>query len=258
MRPLLVGPSPSVPLTFARFSSGSDYSASASSFPLFLAPPHSGFPSAPPPLSLPRLSPFSPAWFPMPSFPVLVLGSLFVSFRPSQLRSHSCSTGASLMLSLSGFPLPLRSLSLASLPVLTTQTSVFPFPASRSPLTAVPTVRSGSFRPLRFSSSVRPVSMPSFRFRYSASCNSFLRFTASCHRHFRSCRPPVSSSAVPLGFRFRFRLLGLSVRTFRFASDLAYITTGTTICQHLFFIFFNYYIVFYNQLVSIYQFHNVF
>ena len=34
-----------------------------------------------------------------------VLGFLFVSFRPSLIRSHSCSSGASLLLSLSGFPL---------------------------------------------------------------------------------------------------------------------------------------------------------
>ena len=33
----------------------------------------------------------------MPSFQVLVLGFLFVSFHPSQFRSHSCSTGASLL-----------------------------------------------------------------------------------------------------------------------------------------------------------------
>ena len=45
-----------------------------------------------------------------PGFPCLlsrffVLGSLFVSFHPSRFRSHSCSTGASLLLSPSGFPL---------------------------------------------------------------------------------------------------------------------------------------------------------
>ena len=33
----------------------------------------------------------------MHSFPVLVLGFLFVSFHPSRFRSHSCSTGASLL-----------------------------------------------------------------------------------------------------------------------------------------------------------------
>ena len=32
------------------------------------------------------------------------------------------------------------------------------------------------------------------------SCNSFLHFTVSPHRCYFSCRPPVSSSAVPLAF----------------------------------------------------------
>ena len=60
-------------------------------------------------------------------------------------------------------------------PLLTTQPSALSFPFFPfSP-------GSGSFGALRFlssplfSSSVRPVSMPSFRFRYSASCVSFLR-----------------------------------------------------------------------------------
>ena len=66
--------------------------------------------------------------FPVFSFPVPVLGFLSVSFHPSRFRSHSRSTGASLMLSLSGFPLPIRFLSSASLPVLTTQPSVLSFP----------------------------------------------------------------------------------------------------------------------------------
>ena len=41
-------------------------------FPLFLPPPHSGLRSAPPSLSLLRSSPFRPAWFPVPSFRVVV------------------------------------------------------------------------------------------------------------------------------------------------------------------------------------------
>ena len=47
-------------------------------------------------LSVLLLSTFSPAWFPMLLFRFLVLSFLFVSFHPSRLRSHSCSTGASL------------------------------------------------------------------------------------------------------------------------------------------------------------------
>ena len=42
-------------------------------FPLFPIPPHSGFLSAPLSLSLPRSSPFAPAWFPVHSLPVPVL-----------------------------------------------------------------------------------------------------------------------------------------------------------------------------------------
>ena len=98
------GLSPSDPLSFVRFSSGSGYSASVSSFPTFPVLLHSSFPGAPSPLSLPWLSPFFLTRFPVFSFPVPVLGSLFVSFHPSRFRSHSRSTGASLMLSLSGFP----------------------------------------------------------------------------------------------------------------------------------------------------------
>ena len=100
------GLSPSDPLPFVRFSSGSGYSASVSSFPLS---------------SRPRLTVASPVlrfrfrFFGLPrssqpGFPCFlsrffVLGFLFVSFHPSRLRSHSCSTGASLLLSLSGFSL---------------------------------------------------------------------------------------------------------------------------------------------------------
>ena len=102
---LAFGLSPSNPLSFVRFSSGSGYSASVSSFPLFPASPHSGFSGAP--------FRFRFFGFPRsfrPGFPCLlsrffVLSFLFVSFRPSPIRSHSWSSGAYLMLSLSGFSL---------------------------------------------------------------------------------------------------------------------------------------------------------
>ena len=64
--------SASVLLPFVRFPSASGYLAFCfflSSF--FLSPPHSGFLSAPSPLSLPWLSPFLPTWFPVSSLPVL-------------------------------------------------------------------------------------------------------------------------------------------------------------------------------------------
>ena len=76
-RPVAASASLSDPRCFRSLSVasvlGSDYSASVSSFPCFLSPPHSGFLSAPFPLSLPRSSPFSPAWFPVHSLPVPVL-----------------------------------------------------------------------------------------------------------------------------------------------------------------------------------------
>ena len=63
----------------------------------------------------------------MSSFRILVLGFLFVSFRPSLIRSHSWSSGASLLLSLSGFPLPFRWMTSASLSVPATQPLFLPF-----------------------------------------------------------------------------------------------------------------------------------
>ena len=76
-RPIAASASLSDPRCFRALSTasvlGSDYSASVSSFPCFLTPPHSGFLSAPFSLSILRFSPFSPAWFPVHSFPVPVL-----------------------------------------------------------------------------------------------------------------------------------------------------------------------------------------
>ena len=68
--------------------------------------------------------------------------------------------------------------------VLTTQPSVLSFPLF--PISP----DGGSLGALRFlaspllSSSVRPVSMPSFRFRYSASCDFLSPLAVSCHRHY--------------------------------------------------------------------------
>ena len=79
------------PLCFGILSSasvlGSDYSASVLLFLLFPIPPHSGFLGAPSPLSLPWLSTFSPTWFPMSSFRLLVLSSTvrFLSPFPDSL-----------------------------------------------------------------------------------------------------------------------------------------------------------------------------
>ena len=127
------------------------------------------------------LSPFFPTWFPVPSFPVLRTRHpvRFLSSFPVSLPQpfHRC---------FPSFPLPLVRFSsglsacfllsfVCFCSLLTTQLSALSFPFFPfSP-------GSGSNGALRFlsspslSSSVWPVSMPSFRFRYSASCISFLR-----------------------------------------------------------------------------------
>ena len=157
---------------------------------LFPFPPHSGFPGAPLPLTLLRSSPFFP-----PGFPCFLLRfsySAFCSF-PFVLPGFAptaANSGASLLFrflssaSLPGFSarLPLSFVRFRSL--LTTQPSALSFPLF--PISP----GSGSLGALRFlsspslSSSVSPVSMRPFRFRYSASCDSFLRFAVSCHRHY--------------------------------------------------------------------------
>ena len=89
---------------------GSDYSA----FCFFLSVSRSSasqlLPCSPPPLSLPRFPRSLQPGFPCFPSRFFVLGFLFVSFRPSLIRSHSRSSGASLVLSPSGFsasrPLP--------------------------------------------------------------------------------------------------------------------------------------------------------
>ena len=106
------------PFSFVLFSSGSGYLASVSSFPLSsrfrLTVASSVLPLRFRFLGFPRS--FRPDFSCLLSR-FFVLGFLFVSFHPSRLRSHSCSTDASLLLSPSGFsltsvffrPLPLGS-----------------------------------------------------------------------------------------------------------------------------------------------------
>ena len=153
----------------------------------------------------------------MPSFPVPVLSFLFVSFRPSQLRSHSRSTGASLLFRFrfsSGLSAHFLLSFVCFCSLLTTQPSalsfpLFPISPDSGSFGARPFLSSPSLSP-----SVSPVSMRLFRFRYSASCNFLSPPHCFVSQALHSCRPPVSSSAVPLCFRFRFRLLGLSVLNF--------------------------------------------
>ena len=105
---------------------GSDYSASASSVPFstrFCLALLAGarFPSRFP------FFPVLPTWFPMSLPGSSVLGPLFVSFRPSLLRSHSRSTGARSAFA-SRFSVPFRALSTASVPFSATQLSALLFP----------------------------------------------------------------------------------------------------------------------------------
>ena len=131
--------------------------------------------------------------------PVLVLGFLFVSFRPSRLRSHSCSTGASLLFRFrfssglfrlpSAFFRPLRPASNYS--AFRLSFPLFPISPDGGSLGAARFLSSPTL-----SSSVRPVSMPSFRFWYSASCDFLSPLAVSCHRHYTAAgllfpaRPP--------------------------------------------------------------------
>ncbi len=175
---------------------GSDYSASVLPFLLFPVPPRSCFPGAR----------FRSRFL---GFPFLS-GLISHAFLPGSRTRLRCSfpfalpcfapTAVSPALPLCfrfrAFPLlPLSFVRFRS--VLTTQPSVFPFPSSRAPLSAVPTVL--------LSSSVRPVSTPSFRFRYSAHCISFLRSQARYTAAAPAPQPsPFRFPAAPLGFRFRF------------------------------------------------------
>ena len=147
-----------------------------------------------------------------PGFPYLlsrffVLGFLFVSFHPSRFRSHSRSTGASLLLSLSGFPLPFRFLSSTSVPVLTTQPSVLSFPFFPFSPDGGSSGAFLLFRPACFHAFL-PIPVLSFlQFLSPAAVSPHSGYlSASAFRFlFRPCPP---------GFRFRFRLLSLSVLNF--------------------------------------------
>ena len=127
--------STSVPLSFVRFPFASSYSAFCSSFPPLPGSALQLLSRCPSPLSLPR-SPLSllPDFSCFPSR-FLYSALLLVSFHPSLIRSHSCSSGASLMLSLSGFPLSFRFLSSARRPLPATQPLFFLSYSSRFRLT---------------------------------------------------------------------------------------------------------------------------
>ena len=88
-----------------------------------------------------RIFPFHPVWFPIQSFRFCLFSSLFVSFHPALLRSHSRSTGDRFS-SPSSPPVPSRVCPCRSLSFVhvrfrasTTQPLLLPFPSSRFPLT---------------------------------------------------------------------------------------------------------------------------
>ena len=137
----------------------------------------------------------------MPSFQVLVLSFLFVSFHPSSLRSHSCSTSACLPLSPSACPLPIRFLSSAFLPVLITQPSASSFlPSGRSASQSALRPGSVPYVPFAFPLHPRLVSRPlPSSSAYSAFCS--FPFALPCfasHSCSAGARPSLSLRRSPL------------------------------------------------------------
>ena len=157
---------------------------------LFLSPPHSGFLSAPILLSLPRFSPFSPAWFPVHSFPVPVL-SFAVCFLSPFLASlpqlfHECLPSFPLSLLFRHFPFRFRFLSSASASLPATQPSVSSFPFF-------------PFLPLSgFLGAASPLSLPCFPRSSPAGFPSVLsRFPYSAFCWFPFVLPCFAPAAVP-------------------------------------------------------------
>ena len=163
----------------------------------------------------------------MHSFPVLYSASLYVSFRPSSLHSHSRSTSAYLPLSIPVFSLSLQFLSSLSCPVLTTQLSASSVPCFLLPphsgfhnaslplslprfprilLTGFP------FRPFRFpylAFCLFPFALPCFAPTAVPQVITFFRLSTSLR-----CR-----SMLPLSF-VRFRLGSIySASAFSFPSS---------------------------------------
>ena len=160
-----------------------------------------------------RIFPFHPVWFPIQSFRFCLFSSLFVSFRSSLLRSHSRSTGARFS-SPSSPPVPscvspCRSLPFVHVRFRASLLSLCFFLSLHPGFPSQLVLRCQSFR-----RSFRLFPCVSFRPWYSASLqflSPLLRFrlTGATSSADLSLWIAPSSSAVPLGFRFRFRLLSL-------------------------------------------------
>ena len=82
-----------LPLSFVRFCFPSGYSAFCFFLSVLPVSASQWLPRCRLSAFASLLSPFLPGWFPIRSLPVPVLSFLLVSFRPSLLRSRSCSTG---------------------------------------------------------------------------------------------------------------------------------------------------------------------
>ena len=177
----------------------------------------------------------------MSSARVLVLGFLFVSFHPSRFRSHSRSTGASLLLSLSGFPLSFCFLSSTSVPVLTTQPSVLSFPFFPFSPDGGSSGAFLLFRPACFHAFL-PIPVLSFLHFFSP-------LAVSPHSGYLNAL--TFSLSVPGLFPFAFALgSGYSalrcilsdtsqpLRVCCYLSDLTYTIMAFFDCQHLFLIFY--------------------
>ena len=168
----------------------------------------------PSPLSLPRF-PLSlrPDFSCLPSR-FLYSASLFVSFRPSLIRSHSCSSGASLVLSLSGFSasLPVPFVPFFSASGYLASVSSFPL-SSRFRLTVASPVLRLRLRFLSFPRSFQP-GFPCFlsRFPYSAFCL------------FPFVLPSFAPTAVPLVLTLCFRFRSCP-GPFRFLSSASSVPT---------------------------------
>ena len=146
-----------------------------------------------------RIFPFHPVWFPIQSFRFCLFSSLFVSFHPALLRSHSRSTGDRFSAP-SSPPVPFRVCPCRSLPFVhvrfrasITQLLFLPFPSSRFPVTVGTPV---PFFPLVFT----PVSMrqlPTLVLSFPAAL--FPTIEVSPHRCYTFRRPSTLDRSTVLG-----------------------------------------------------------
>ena len=141
-----------------------------------------------------------------------------VSFRPSLIRSRSCSSGAYLVLSLSVFSLSFRFLINRFRSGSGYSASVSSFPlSSRFCLTAASPVRPFCFRFFGFPRSFRP-GFPCLLSRFFVLGFSAFPFSvrplASQWLPERLTLLPFGFRPLPLGFRFRFWLLGFRIHLF--------------------------------------------